>query len=93
MDCKHTNGHIEEFKNMYRYIEDGIKNYLRYISWPNEKLPMAVWVAYLSYLAMHISAAMVILSIFFPTMLVASILIFIICTVVSLVIILTYEPK
>lgn len=49
-------------------IKGALKNYLRYISYPNERMSITGWICYLSYLIIHISVVMGVVSIFlFPS--------------------------
>jgi len=84
-----------KFGELYVYVEGNLKDYLRYMSYPNEREPITVWICYLSYLIAHISIVMGIISIFlFPYgiwqlfAIVGAISAFICGSVV-----LTYEPE
>lgn len=62
-----VNRFTEGFGKLLSDINRGLKNYLRYMSYPNEKDPIIVWIFYLSYLIVHVSVIMGIVSAFlFP---------------------------
>lgn len=90
-----NNRYVEEFRELCIYIKDGLKNHLRFLSYPKEKMSMIAWIAYLSYLVLNISTIMIIVSIFlFPSGVWQ--LFAIIGTMSAFIsgsIVMTYEPK
>lgn len=64
MNYIYVNRYIERLGD----IKCALKNHLRYISYPDEKMSRTGWICYLSYLIVHISVVMGVISIFlFPS--------------------------